>query len=312
MPSVEFMRPFVFLAVVAALAFFVFLAFFAWRRKVGLLSLLGEDDLVRSAKRKFSQSLFLALAFIVAAGVALAGPFVPGDEELPAVKVIIVIDVSYSMGAKDYPPPIASRMGRAREALSRLFARYPYGEGGIVIFGGTAFPWVRRLPDVDALGWMIQNWLQVGMAPTQGSDLQVGLETALPIAESSFRNDVVVILVSDGGDATGVPRETIARYQTRGIKIVSVGVGNTQLSTFELDGKAFQTRLNELPLRAIATMTGGAYVRIWRGPELVDVFSGRPDLLRTVRRNMVGKDFYRVPLWLALFFFVLWSIRVIR
>jgi hypothetical protein len=82
---------------------------------LGELPLLSRFSRLGSDGRRRLRPLFLSLA-LAAVVVALAGPVLgtrPGEDGRRPVEIVVVLDVSRSMGAEDYAPTV-SRLGKAR------------------------------------------------------------------------------------------------------------------------------------------------------------------------------------------------------
>lgn len=317
---IEFLRPFA-LWITAIAIFFVWLADVkGWKKTCGFLNCFGQSERIPSASRKRMQALILAVGFFAFAGIALAGPHLKGEREVWEIRAILSLDGSWSMAAKDYPSPKAMRFERAKDAVGEFIKRYQYqGEMGLVIFAGKASPVVLRTKDLRAFYWVLENWIELGHAPAQGSELTAGLAMSLAVAKHSYDNKVVVVLLSDGTESSA-SAEVLAKYREANVKVLVVGVGMPDRVTVAMlpptpqnrSGKEFETRLNEAPLREIASKTGGEYARLVTGRELADVFSKHPEWMHARKENTAVRDLFQIPASIALFFFVMLFLRIIR
>lgn len=314
---ISFLRPFVFPLALGLVLALVAAELTGWLKTIRFLRKFGQLEVARRVLWRRLQAFAFAVGFIALGAAAAAGPYFSGDIPVKALRAIVVLDVSCSMGATDYAPSLESRLDRAKDALSQLFRRYPEGsEVGLVIFAGEAFPWVAKLRDMLAVDWIVKHWVLLCQAPRQGSVLASGLKAALTINEKVYHNDAVVVLVSDGTDETAAPGDILAEYRRAKVNVIAVGVGRpdtlTSITLRQKSGedKVFQTRLNETPLKEIAAATGGVYTRLVTGREIGDVFSEHTGFLRIVTATAVTRDLYQWPAGAAVALLALWFIRI--
>jgi Ca-activated chloride channel family protein len=123
-------------------------------------------------------------------------------------------------------------------------------------------------------------------------------------------------LFSDGGHARPENLDKIlTEMGTRGITIVSVGVGSkegTKIPVYEegrvkewlkIDGIEVETRLNEDILREISQETGGKYIHLMSAKELKGVL--RDPVVIGKKASSGGREIFQLPLGLAIgIFFV--------
>jgi hypothetical protein len=249
------------------------------------------------------------------------------------------------MSAADYPQPISTRFAAAKLALHELFKRFPEGRVGLVIFAGKAFQWVPAMRDLGAFEWILENWVELGVAPAQGSEIAEGLAQALALLTAEVddpnadpreywrdpqtgkvnywrnpktgKSDAVVIVLSDGGDNPEIPREILDVYVREGIRIVAVGLGRPEETSITLrsvsgETKTYSTRLNDAVLREISRITGGEYVQVVTGRELAEVFARHPDYLRPSVVPEAVIELYQWPASIALLFAMLWVLSAMR
>jgi Ca-activated chloride channel family protein len=217
-----------------------------------------------------------SLLFLVAAAlvvVAAARPqwgTVETLREREGIDYVIALDISKSMYADDVSP---SRLEAAQESLVRLVESERGSRIGLVLFAGTAFLRSPLTTDTQAIVQLIRRADAEASLARVGSDLGAALDTAgVILAASERERGKAVILVSDGEDHAGTYQERAASLQSRGITVLTAGVGTAagaQLfddnflgeRTTKLDeaGLPVISRLNEAPLRQIAELTGGRY-----------------------------------------------------
>jgi Ca-activated chloride channel family protein len=258
------------------------------RRRQTLLKAFGERPLMSRFSRlgperaRWLRPLLLPLA-LAGVTVALARPVLTtrsvGDGGRP-VNLVVLLDVSRSMGAEDYAPKV-SRLGKAKlmllEALPDLAGR----RVGVVTFAGAPFRQAPLTDDPGALKYILSNWVVIESAPPGGSDIAQGIRSATRLFEHE-QGERIVLLFSDGGqDRSQDLRAALAEARSHGVRVFAFGLGGSiasKLPQYDRDGKfsgwlavngeIATTRLAEGVLEDIAAETGGAYSRVAIGQEL--------------------------------------------
>lgn len=257
--SFEFLRP-IFIAFVPLTILVLVLVFAFGRARKDALFVKwdGSKTEVRPLILRWSVAVLMFAAIFLAA----AGPVLTGPEIKEKLKLIVVVDVSWSMAADDYPCPKAlrdennqcwegSRYWRMTEDLEKLFARFPDVELHMLPFAGVPHPAGPKVTDPEPLLWILRNqkWMRPGLTYEHGSDLilALGRDFSCPLPEDlnrkclgvlglaekykdkeSGKYEVVIVVLSDGTDLQDVSllAGIAAEYRTRAIKVVSIGYGN--------------------------------------------------------------------------------------
>ena len=278
-----------------------------------------------SARGAVSRALpaLLLLAAIAAAVVGLARPH--AAIVLPAQRqtILLAIDVSLSMRARDVEP---DRFTAARAAARAFVQQVPDDmRVGIVAFAGTATlvqaPTTRRdelLAAIDRLtmqrGTATGSALVVALAtlfPDHGIDLEAMLYGSgasrpgvappvspragaaagsagagfMPVEPGSYRA-AAVILLSDGRRTTGVDPVAAARLAAeRGVRVYTVGIGTVEGGEVDFGGMSMYMRLDEEALRMMAGMTAGEYRYAASAEDLRKVYEELGSALVLERRH---------------------------
>jgi Ca-activated chloride channel family protein len=252
--------------------------------------------------RRHLPPLLLLLALTVL-GIALARPAAIVRLPTQQQTIILAMDVSGSMRARDVEP---SRLVAAQEAAKAFLADIPGSvRVGVVSFAGTAAlvqPPTQNRDDIRAAIDRFQ--LQRGTAI--GSGIIVSLATIFPdagidVSESIYGRDrqrsapldpgrapekkepepvppgsypsAAIILLTDGQRTTGPDSLEAARMAAnRGVRIFTVGVGTPQGVVIGFEGWSFHARLDEDTLKAIADLTRGEYFRAGSAMDLKKVY----------------------------------------
>jgi Ca-activated chloride channel family protein len=295
-------------------------------RRFGDEQLVFELATARAGGRRALKGVLLVLSLGLAF-VALAQPqYGRGSRVIPATNldVVIVLDYSKSMYARDIPP---SRIERAKAEMSRLIGDLPGARFAAVAFAGDtmAFPltsdgaaisqFLRQLAPND----MPVGGTAIGRAIEAGRDL---------LARDPLSKDhrKVMVLVTDGEDLEGDPVQEAqaASHDQITIYVDQIG-GRTpepipdvnelgQVKGWRTDdqGKPLTTELSaagEEQLTKIAESTGGLIARSEKGETgLASIASRLRHLMSeelSERVETVYADVFAYPLGLALLLLVI-------
>ena len=244
--------------------------------------------------------------------VALARP--QAEISLPRIEgtVILVFDVSASMGATDVEP---SRLEAAKTAAREFVLSQPETvQIGIVSFSGSGFTVQTPTNDTNTLLSTIDR-----LQPTSSTSLGEGIlaalntiavdagltaidpavdtdtaamelagqtsepvqeETLVELPEGLYPSSVIVLL-SDGENSQGSdPLEAAQAAAEHGVRIDALGFGTTAGITLEVDGYSVHTALDEGTLQQIAQAAGGAYYAAQSEADPAEVYANlSPELV---------------------------------
>ncbi len=235
----------------------------------------------KTTRKGYWRYLFFSLLAWNLFALALAGPRLPDKiyelDKQAYSQLLIVVDTSFSMAARDVQP---SRIERAKLELLDLVNMIDNTRVGIIVFSARPHVLVPPTFEKSQLRQAIQS-LRSEWLPTAGSDVQAALEfTHNLLAHDGSANNTTqaVLLVSDGdvdlASSSGTDQNrtsvqaTLAKYASADIAIYSFGIGTpvaTPLLTNEgqwlkHNNLAVTTRLNKNTLEQISQATRGAYV----------------------------------------------------
>ena len=252
---------------------------FAHRRR--LLARMGDLPLIArmtssvSAARRVLRAAEVVLALALLA-LALGRPQAGGRAKLtkqPGLDLIVALDFSRSMLAKDVYP---SRLERAKRELERLMDRLAGDRIGLVAFAGETLTY----PPTTDYAAVKLFWRDMGPwdMPVGGTAIGRALRSGLDLltrlrAHGGPTRAQVILLLTDGEDTDSEPMEVAAQASKLGVKVFTVGVGSRSgelIPEFDdkgtitgyvkdQDGKYVTSRLGEAMLREIAQVTGGEY-----------------------------------------------------
>jgi Ca-activated chloride channel family protein len=250
---------------------------------------------------------FLFLLGLMAAILAVARP--TATVTLPSDKrtIVMAIDVSLSMRARDIEP---NRLVAAQSAAKAFVQQQPDDTRiGIVTFAGTAALVQPPTRDREALVAAIDRFaLQRHTAIGSGllvslaalfPDEDIDVEKAVlggtstreraqrlrpdppdarpraerpPVPPGSFRSGAIILL-TDGRRTTGPdPLEVANMASRRGVRVFTVGFGQTGGGPADVDGYSMYMAFDETTLKSIAGITHGDYFHAPSAEDLAKVY----------------------------------------
>lgn len=178
----------------------------------------------------------------------------PIEQEIAARDVVLAIDISGSMDARDFPTPDGGRKRRL-DAVRDVVKGFVAGRDGdrmaLIVFGSAAYVQAPLTDDLNTITDLLDR-TNVGMAGPHtalGDAIGLGIRTF----EASDIDQRLMILLSDGADTASRmgPINAAAIAADRGVEIYTVGVGDPDASG--------EDRVDLAALKTIAERTGGAY-----------------------------------------------------
>ncbi len=265
------------LVVPAAVALYVA----ARRRRARRTEKLAAQGLVASSpgrrlgwRRNLPFMLFAAALAHLA--VATARPMATVRTPRLGSTVILAMDVSNSMGAKDVKP---TRIGAAERAARDFVGDQPSSvKIGLVAFGPSAVivqtptfdhPTVLRAINDLSLGGgtSLATGILTSLDALAGKTLKVN-DTELNEDNSNEVNigyfgGATIVLISDGEDTSQINPVTMARLaSSAGVRIQTIGVGTVAGTTVQIGGFSVATALDPQTLEDVAKVTNGTYHQV--------------------------------------------------
>ncbi len=241
--------------------------YWSWRqrtlRRLGSQALAERLLLGFSERRFWFKNLLFAGALILLV-LAIANPRQAVRRTPPphlGADVLIGLDISQSMLAKDAPP---SRLAQAKKLIRDLVASLEGERIGLIFFAGDAYAQMPLSTDYEALLLFSQN-ATPDYITDQGTDFSPPIELAARLFASNPESGHALILISDGEQHKQLPLESARKAHADGMIIHTVAVGSDAGamiptgSGFKRDfsGTAVKTKANPSLLREIAEAGGG-------------------------------------------------------
>ena len=185
------------------------------------------------------------------------------------VDLFVLLDVSRSMLADDVTP---NRLEHAKSDIRDLLQQLTGDRVGLIVFAGAS---VVKVPLTTDHGFFLTSLDEVdtSSAPRGGSLIGDAIRKALESLEPRADRDQVLVLITDGEDQDSFPAEAAKQAAERGVKIFTVGLGDTAEGRripvrdeqgnqvfLKQDGQEVWSKMDEKLLKEIALATGGAYV----------------------------------------------------
>lgn len=218
----------------------------------------------------------IALAALI---LAIARPRSSWDYQTTTtegIDIMLVIDVSSSMLARDFKP---DRISAAKDIAIQFVAERPLDRMGVVVFAGESYTQCPLTTDRVTLINMVKE-VQTGLIE-DGTAIGNGLATAIARLKDSDAVSRVVVLLTDGvnnrGEVTPLTAAEIAK--TYGIRVYTIAVGAHGMAPFPVMtpyGVQLQQMLVEIDeelLKQMAEMTGGEYFRATDNTKLMSIYS---------------------------------------
>ncbi len=220
----------------------------------------------RSRSKGWVRMAIFCLAFGLFA-IGLARPRTGArlaERKTRGAEIIVALDVSNSMLARDYSP---NRLERAKLSISRLTDKLQEDRIGLVIFAGTSFVQLPVTTDYVSAKMFLSS-IDTGSIPVQGTAIGDAIRLSIKSFSAQSEKSRVIIVISDGenheDDAVAAAKEAAEM----GIKVYTIGVGSPEGQPIHIDGELMKdrdgnivvTKLDEQTLRDIARAGGGAYI----------------------------------------------------
>jgi Ca-activated chloride channel family protein len=203
------------------------------------------------------------------------------------IDIVIAIDVSASMLAKDLKP---NRLEALKEVAAEFIQGRPNDRIGLGEYAGESYTKTPITSDksivLSALKEIRYNTIIEG-----GTAIGMGLATSVNRLKDSKAKSKVIILLTDGVNNSGFidPNTASELAVEYGIKVYTIGLGTNGMALSPIaltpDGKfqygRVQVEIDEELLEEIAEVTGGEYFRATNNKKLKEIYLEIDDLEKT-------------------------------
>ena len=261
-----------------------------------------EHIIARSTRYKLI-FLYLSLSMMI---LALARPvfeMAPVKQDYEGSEVVIALDLSYSMQAKDLPE---TRLQTAKLFIKELIKKRVHGRFALLGFTTNAIILSPLTSDEELLSHQL-DLISSELVVTKGTDMSSVLELTTKLSQIKEKT---LIIVGDGGDAQDFSKE-IAFAKSKGISVSIVMMATRAGARLEdKNGQWLKDSSNHLVVsssnlnsRALPEATGGVFVESDGLSEISSWLDTREKKLSSADLLMHEELFY-YPLFLALVFFI--------
>ncbi len=288
--SLTFANPWIFILLLFPLAFILW--HLLWARRIypslTLPILEGVKLHAKPLRGNMKKYLFVlrVLSFVLLI-IALARPQISLTEEevnTEGIDIIIAIDVSGSMLARDFQP---NRLEASKQRAIEFIKERPNDRIGIVVFAGESFTQCPLTIDHLMLDRLV-NEIENGLIE-DGTALGMGLATSVIRLKESEAVSKVVILLTDGVNNAGSvdPLTAVEAAMEYGIRVYTIGVGRRGMAPYPMQtafGIRYQNvevEIDEELLKKIARQTEGKYFRATNNEALGNVYEEIDQLERS-------------------------------
>jgi Ca-activated chloride channel family protein len=263
----NFLSPWRLLLLAAPLALLVAYLVMQRARQRYAVRFTSVDLLASVAPRRPGWQRHLAAGALVAALVLLVVGFARPTSTQQVAKdrgtVVLVLDVSNSMGASDVEP---TRLAAAQDAASAFVDKLPAGlQVGLLSFDRTARVSVAPTADRAAIKAGIAA-LKLGPGTATGDAIYLALDTAasVPAAADGSKVPAAIVLMSDGTPTIGrgdeTPEQTVeaasAAAKEAKIPVNTIAYG-TAGGSVDINGRNYSVPTDPATLKQIAETTSG-------------------------------------------------------
>jgi len=186
------------------------------------------------------------------------------------VDLFVLLDVSRSMTAEDIAP---NRLDRAKLDIRDLLEKLPGDRVGLIAFAGKPSVKVPLTTDQGFFLDVLED-IDTSSAPRGGSLIGDAIRKGIESMPERADRDQVMLLITDGEDHDSFPGKAAEHAAERGIKIFTVGMGDTKEGARvpvrdesgklkylkDKDENIVWSKMDQTLLKTIALDTGGAYV----------------------------------------------------
>lgn len=237
------------------------------------IALFGDPELVRELMPSWSpaRGWFKIILFTCGFACVVLGMSRPQmgaklkEHETRGAEIMVCLDVSNSMMAKDFTP---SRLERAKMSVSRLTDKLSSDRIGLIVFAGESFVQLPITADFVSAK-MFLNAVNTSSVPVQGTAIGDAILMALKGFSPQSEKSRAIVVITDGENHEDDPVAAAQTAAEMGVKVYTVGVGSEEGQPIETpdglmkdsEGNIVVTRLDEKTLREVAKAGNGAYVR---------------------------------------------------
>ena len=257
----------------------------------------------------------LVVLAVILLGLAAGRPQIGtrvGVAKRRGVDLMIAIDVSDSMKARDLKP---DRLEKARREAQALIGLLDGDRVGIITFSGAAFVQCPLTLDYGAAS-MLLSAVESGTISRPGTALGEAIRHGTRALSTVPDRTKVLVVMTDGEDHGSDPVAAATEAAAAGVVVYTIGLGSTSGEPIPLgagegsgykrdrSGQIVMSRLDETTLIDVAAKTGGRYFRATDSERelaaIEEAISGMEQGELESKMMAYYEERFQVPLGLAL------------
>ena len=269
--------------------------------KLGRLELVKQMMPELSLKRSYLKFWIVFTALILSV-LLVAGPqFGTKVEKVEkrGIELVIAIDVSNSMLARDVSP---DRLSRAKQLLSRMIDARRDDKIALIVFAGEAYVQMPLTSDTQSAKLFL-NSIDPSLVPLQGTVIGKAIDLGINSFSSDKDVDKAIVLITDAEDHEGNAMEIAKRAGNAGIMVNVIGIGSVDGSPIpesqfsnnfktDTEGNVVVSKLNEQMAREIAENGKGLFVQADNTNSAMNALEAELDKLQTKEMESLAYSEY--------------------
>jgi Ca-activated chloride channel family protein len=270
-------------------------------KKLGVLTTIKKMMPELSLKRSYLK-FWLIFAALCTGIIMIARPqFGTKVEnvEKEGIELVIAIDVSNSMLARDVSP---DRLTRAKQILSRIIDVRKNDKVALIVFAGEAYVQMPLTSDTQSAKLFL-NTIDPSLVPVQGTAIGEAINLGVNSFSSDQDVDKAMILITDGEDHEGNANEAAKQASDAGIMVNVIGIGSVEGTPVpdseysnnyksDSEGQVVVSRLNEQMAQEIAQNGRGLYVQADNSNTAIRVLETELNELETKKTTSLSYSEY--------------------
>lgn len=231
------------------------------------------------------------------------------NDETKGIDIIMSIDVSLSMLAKDLNP---DRLTALKKIGEDFIEHRPSDRIGLVEYAGEAFLKAPLTSDHKVVEDELKSFNPDDLEG--GTNIGEGLAVAVEHLKNSRAKSKIIILMTDGVNTiqNALPPQVAAEIaKNNNIKVYTIGIGSNGYALMPTQQDIFgdliftqePVKIDEFTLKDIAQITGGKYFRATSNEDLANIYKEINNLEKSDIKNSKlynYEEYFRLFLWIAL------------
>ena len=268
---------------------------------------IGTLDLVKRMMPELSLKRSYLKFWIVFSALVLGILLVAGPQfgtkvekvEKRGIELVIAVDVSNSMLARDVSP---DRLSRAKQMLSRIIDARKDDQIALIVFAGEAYVQMPLTSDTQSAKLFL-NSIDPSLVPVQGTVIGKAIELGINSFSSAKDVDKAMILITDSEDHESNAIQMAKQASDAGIMVNVIGIGSVDGSPIpessssnqfktDSEGNIVVTKLNEQMAREIAQSGKGLFVHADNSNSAMNALESELDKLQTKQMESLSYSEY--------------------